>query len=64
MKQPKHATKAHTPGKPLDPQQFPLNAQAEPTAGRDKVREQAYPVRAPRQTERPVERTGKRRSGT
>ena len=56
MKQPKSSTKPQSPPKPLNPQQFPLNAQTEATAGRDKVREVA-PVHAPRQSKRPVERT-------
>ena len=64
MKQPKSSTKARAPRKPLDPQQFPLNAQTEATAGREKVREVAHPVHAPRQTKRPVERTSKSRTGT
>ena len=40
----------------LKPQQFPLQAQTEATAGRDKVRE-AVPVHAPRQSKRLVEKT-------
>ena len=65
MKQPNNSTKkTHAPLKPLDSQQFPLKAQAEATAGREKVREVAYPVRAPRQTKRRVERTSKSRTGT
>ena len=63
MKQPKGSTNAQVPGKPLNPQQFPLHAQTDATAGRDKVREVA-PMHAPRRSKRPVERTGKSRSGT
>ena len=47
---------------PLNPQQFPLHAQKDATAGRDKVRE-AVPVHAPRQSKRPIERTGKGQTG-
>ena len=43
----------------LDPWRFPLGVQTGPTAGRDKIRETAYPVRAPRQSKRRVERTSK-----
>ena len=63
MKQPKGSTNAQVPGKPLNPQQFPSHAQTEATAGRDKVRE-VVPVRAPRQSKRPVERTSKGGTGT
>ena len=63
MKQPKGSTNAQVPSTPLNPQQFPLHAQTDATAGRDKVRE-VVPVHAPRQSKRPVERTGKGRSGT
>ena len=56
MKQSKSPTKPQSPPKPLNPQQFPLQAQTEATAGRDKVRE-VVPVHAPRQSKRPVERT-------
>ncbi len=63
MKQPKGSSNAQVPGKPLDPRRFPLNAQTEATAGREKVRQVAYPVHAPRETKRPVERTGKGRTG-
>ena len=64
MKQPKSSTKARAPRKPLDPRRFPLSAQTDATAGREKVREVAYPVRAPRQTKRRVERTSKSQTGT
>ncbi len=57
MKQPKNSAK------PLNPQQFPLHAQTDATAGRDSVRE-VVPVHAPRQSKRPVERTSKGRTGT
>ena len=56
MKQSKSSTKPQSPPKPLNSQQFPLQAQTEATAGRDKVRE-VVPVHAPRQSKRPVERT-------
>ena len=56
MKQPKSSTKPQSPPKPLNPQQIPLQAQTEATAGRDKVRE-VVPVHAPRQSKRPVERS-------
>ena len=56
MKQPKSSTKPQSPPKSLNPQQIPLQAQKEATAGRDKVRE-VVPVHAPRQSKRPVERT-------
>ena len=49
--------------KPLNPQKFPLHAQTDATAGRDKVRE-VVPVHAPRQSKRPMERTHKGRTGT
>lgn len=52
-----------SPTKNLNAQQFPLQAQTEATAGRNKVREQV-PVHAPRQSKRPVERTSKGRTGT
>lgn len=51
-------TKAKRSTTPLNPQQFPLQAQTDATAGRDKVRENA-PVHAPRHSNRPVERTSK-----
>ena len=63
MKQPKISTKPQVSPKPLDPQQFPLRAQTEATAGREKVRE-VVPVHAPRQSKRPVERTSKNRINT
>ena len=56
MKQSKSSIKPQSPPKPLNPQQFPLQAQTEATAGRDKVRE-VVPVHAPRQSKRPVEIT-------
>ena len=56
MKKPKISPNAQVPGKLLDPQRFPLHAQTDATAGRDKVRE-VVPVRAPRESKRPVERT-------
>lgn len=58
MKQSKSSTK------PLNAQQFPLQAQTDATAGRDKVRENVpVPVHAPRQSKRPVDRTSKGRTG-
>jgi len=54
--------KSKTSIKPLNPQQFPAHAQTDATAGRDKVRE-VVPVRAPRQSQRPVEKTTKGRTG-
>jgi hypothetical protein len=64
MNQPKSSTKARAPRKLLNARRFPSSAQTEASAGREKVREVAYPVRAPRQSERRGERTGKRRTGT
>ena len=67
MKKPKSATKARvprTPRTPLDPLQVPLNAQAEATAGRDKVREVAHRSNVPRQTKRREERRSKSQTGT
>ena len=39
MKQSKSSTKPQSPPKPLNPQQFPVHAQTDATAGRDKVRD-------------------------
>ena len=64
MKKPKSATKARLPRTPLDPLQVPLNAQAEATAGRDKVREVAHRSNVPRQTKRREERRSKSQTGT
>lgn len=47
---------AAVPGTPLDSKQFPLQAQVPPSANRDQVRK-LNPVRAPRQSNRPVERS-------
>ena len=58
MKQKKGATKAHASHMPLEKGRFPLGAQAGATPSRDAVRAE-YPVRAPRQTKRRVERTHK-----
>ena len=63
MKQSKSPNKPQSPPEPLNPQQSKLHAQTDATAGRDKVRE-VVPVRAPRQSKRPVERTSKGRTGT
>ena len=57
MKTPKNSINAPRPL--LDPWRFPLGPQTESTAGRDKVRESARPVRAPRESKRRVERTSK-----
>jgi hypothetical protein len=57
MKQPKSFTQARAPCTPLDPRRFPLSAQADATPGREKVREVAHPVYAPRQTKRRVGRS-------
>jgi hypothetical protein len=50
MKKPRISPKAPSQGKPLDPERLTSGAQTEATAGRQKVREAAYPMRAPRQT--------------
>jgi hypothetical protein len=63
MKQAKGPGKTHGPRKPVAPQRIPLSVLAEATAGRDKIREIAYPVRAARQSQRRVERTAKHRNG-
>ena len=63
MKQSKSSTKPQSPPKPLNPQQFPLQAQTDATAGREKVRE-VVPVHAPRESKRPVERKSKNRTDT
>ena len=55
MKQPKDNVDPQRPL--LDPWRFPLGPQTGSTAGREKVRESARPVRAPRESKRPVERT-------
>ena len=49
--------------KPTVPQPGPARPQTEPTAGREEVRE-VTPVRAPRQSNRPTERTSKARTGS
>ncbi len=64
MKQPRPPTGKQAPGTPLDTQQFPLNSQADATAGRDKVREGAHRANAPRQSKRPAERRAKSQTGT
>ena len=64
MTQPKLAPDSAAPNTPLDPKRYPLTAQTEATAGRDEVRQTAPPMRAPRQSQRPPERSGKGRSGT
>jgi hypothetical protein len=50
MKKPRISPKAPSQGKPLDPEPFKSGAQTDATAGRKKIRETAYPMRAPRQT--------------
>ena len=62
MKSSKSTTKPQSPPKPLNPQEFPLHAQTDATAGREQVRE-VVPVHAPRESKRPVERTSKGRTG-
>ena len=57
MKTPKNSI--NSPRPLLDPWRFPLGPQTQPTPGRDKVRESVRPVRAPRESKRPVERTSK-----
>ena len=64
MKQPKTPTNAHAPDIPVNPQQFPLNPQADATPGREKVREVAHRANAPRQSKRPAERRSKSQTGT
>ncbi len=56
MKQPKDSPKPSPSSAPLNPQQFPLKGQTPSAAVRDKVRE-VTPVHAPRQSNRPVERS-------
>lgn len=58
MKQPNDITKPPAPRGPLDPHQAPLHGQTDATADRDKVREVLH-VPAPRQSERPKERSSK-----
>jgi len=54
--------KAPARGKtPLDPRIFPAGAQAGSTSGRESVRQSVHLVRAPRQSQRPVERTSKKK---
>ena len=47
------------PPAPLNPQQFPLHPQTDPTADRDNVRKVTH-VHAPRQSQRPAERSNKK----
>ena len=56
-------SKAKRTPTPLDAQQFPLQAQTDATAGRDKVREN-LPVHAPRHSNRPAEKSSKGGKGT
>ena len=63
MKPPKTSADLHARPKGPGPQHGPLHAQTNATPGRDKVR-QVAPVRAPRESKRPVERTHKGRTGT
>lgn len=62
MKPPKKPGKTQAPPPPLNPQQFPLQAQTDATTGRDEVRAQSH-VPAPRESKRPAERSGKSRGG-
>lgn len=63
MTPPKTSPQTRRPNTPLDPHQFPSAAQTESTAGRDKVHEQVHRVNAPRQSNRPAERSSKSHSG-
>jgi len=56
MKPPKDPTKPAPSASPFDAKQAHSKAQTGNTANRDKVRE-VLPVRAPRQSQRPVERS-------
>jgi hypothetical protein len=56
MKQPAPAPKKRTPPPPPKSKPGPLKAQTGATANRDEVRE-ILPVRAPRQSNAPVERS-------
>lgn len=56
MKPPIADTKPPSAATPLDPKRFPLNPQTPAAASRDKVRE-VVRVHAPRQSQRPVERS-------
>lgn len=61
MKLPTTDTDPQSPSPtPLKPQQFPLHAQSDPTTGRDSIRQVSH-VPAPRQSERPAERSSKAR---
>ena len=62
MKQTKEAGNTHIPPMPLNPQHIQQHAQTEATAGREQVRE-VTPVRAPRESKRAAERSGKGPSG-
>lgn len=63
MKPSKNATEVQTPpAAPLNPQQFPLHAQTSPTTDRDNVRKVSH-VPAPRQSQRPAERSSKKPGG-
>ena len=64
MKKPKSSTNTRTPRKPLDSRRFPLSAQTEATAGREKVREEAHRANVPRQSQRRSERKSKSQTGT
>lgn len=63
MKPAKIPNGSQHPAKPLDPQQFPAQAQTDATATREQVRQTAPPVHAPRESKRPQERSSKPRSG-
>ncbi len=60
MKPSKPDSRAQTiPAARLNPQQFPLQSQTDPTADRDNVRKVSH-VPAPRQSQRPAERSSKK----
>ena len=63
MKPAKTPNGSQHPAKPLDPQQFPAQAQTEATASREQVRDAAPHVQAPRESKRPQERSSKRPAG-
>lgn len=63
MKPPKNdKTPKSPPAAPLNRQQFPQHAQTEATTGRDEIRGQSH-IPAPRESQRPVERSAKKRAG-
>jgi len=48
--------------KPLDPREFPKARDERGSAGREEIRTKTPMVSAPRQSDRPVERTGQKRA--